>query len=1044
MLFKDFLLKSETILEKKISDSHYLDEKQCILNLISHAEFEENINKKITNYAKQLIIHARNNKKKIGNIDIFLTEYNLSNEEGIALMCLAEALLRIPDKETSDRFIKDKICKANWKNHINQSDSIFINAATWGLLITGKIIKPSYKKNLSGIFKNFLIRTSKGSIRLIIRQAMKILSRQFVLGEDIQESLEKSQEEKSKGYYYSYDMLGESAKTEKDSELYYQNYLNTIDIVGKNSKNINDIYQKPNISIKLSALFSRYEFSQLQRVMKELYSRVKHLAMRSKKYNITLTIDAEEASQLEISLQIIEKLALDKDLINWNGLGLAVQSYQKRAYSVIDWLINLSHRSNKRLIVRLVKGAYWDSEIKIAQTGGFENYPVFTRKSYTDISYIACAKKMLFYKKEIFSQFATHNAYTIASILEFSDGVDFEFQCLHGMGSGLYDQIVQSNNKIPCRIYAPFGNHKHLLAYLVRRLLENGANTSFIYRIRDKKISPEKLIENPIIIAKKFDGEPHPNIPLPKNIYKTRINAKGIDINNRIIMKKLIKKINFATKRWESYPLIAKINKPNRYEKYVLNPENSKEIIGTIIYTDPNEVDIAIERSLIAFSKWKKVSVIDRIYYLQKMGNLLENNMENFIALLIKEAGKTIPNAISEIREAINFCRYYAEEAKKLFSSPIEMIGPTGEKNSLYYHGRGIIACISPWNFPLAIFLGGIVASIVAGNTVIAKPAEQTSLIAHKTVQLLYKSGIPKDVVQCLPGDGNIIGEKIINDVRINSVIFTGSNDTAKRIFRLISKKSGIITNLIAETGGQNALIVDSSALLEQVTTDIIYSAFNNSGQRCSSLRVLFVQNDIADNLISMIKGAMKELTIGDPKYLSTDIGPIIDQESKKKLLDYISYIKLYADMIYQVDIKNNTNINGNFFPPTIIEINNINLLKEEIFGPILHIIRFNSYDLKKIINQINNMGYGLTAGVHTRVNNTAKYICDNLNIGNIYINRNQIGAEVGVQPFGGEGLSGTGPKTGGPNYLVRLSYERTISINTTATGGNTVLLSLE
>ena len=1048
MIF-NWALDARSPLEKAISNAHRMDEKTCVENLIQHAKLSAQDTQEIQALGEKLVLGARRAKANQSGIDAFMVEYDLSTDEGITLMCLAEALLRIPDKYTMDRLIQDKICQADWRAHLKQSDSLFVNAATWGLLLTGKIINPKRDPNrvFSNTFKGLLNRSSEGSIRGAIRQSMKIIGKQFVLGETIEAALKRGKKSQEKGYRYSFDMLGEAAKTDADAVYYLESYTQAIHAIGKSNAEPG-VADSNGISVKLSALHPRYEATQHPRVMTELYQRIHALAVLAKHYQIGLTIDAEEVDRLEISLAVIEKLALDPDLADWNGLGLALQAYQKRAFYVVDWLCDLAKSSQRRFMVRLVKGAYWDSEIKLSQEFGYAGYPVFTRKPYTDVSYIACAKKILQNTDCIYPQFASHNAHTVATIYQLAgDYADFEFQCLHGMGDALYDQVVsaQSAHKIPCRIYAPVGTHQHLLAYLVRRLLENGANSSFVNRLVEAKIPASELVQDPIAQAEIFGAEPHPHIALPHHIYgDTRMNAKGIDLFNIDNTEWLDQEMVAASQKpWQAYPLLHKQSKPRRKGHDIGNPADRSQVVGTVIEATEQDVETALTTARDAFYGWDHTPVETRAQCLEKMADLLEQHMPRFMAMAIKEAGKSIPNAISEIREAIDFCRYYAEQARLHFSSPETLPGPTGELNQLSLHGRGFIVCISPWNFPLAIFLGEVTAALAAGNTVIAKPAEQTPLIAFAAVQLLHEAGVPTDVVQLLPGTGEVVGAKLTADPRIDGVIFTGSTETAKAIQVTLAKKPGAIAPLIAETGGQNAMIVDSSALPEQVTTDVIMSAFDSAGQRCSALRVLFVQEDIADDLIKMISGAMAELKLDDPGYLSTDIGPVIDQEAQAILLDHIENMKKQAKLHYQVTPADSC-AKGTFVPPTLFEINDLSALKREVFGPVLHVIRYSAKQLDAVIDSINNTGYGLTAGVHSRINATVDYIRERLRVGNLYVNRNQVGAVVGVQPFGGEGLSGTGPKAGGHMYLPRLAVERVVTTNTTASGGNASLMSLE
>ncbi|MDO8954560.1 MAG: bifunctional proline dehydrogenase/L-glutamate gamma-semialdehyde dehydrogenase PutA [Gammaproteobacteria bacterium] len=1038
----------DTDLSRLFSEAYRADETRCVEDLLKQIDISDEANLKIQIRAEKLVVAVRQLRLNKGGIDAFMAEYDLSSQEGVALMCLAEALLRIPDTLTADRLIRDKLSQADWYSHLGESDSLFVNAATWSLVLTGKWVRNDTYCNteLEHNLKGWMSRQSNAVIRKATLHAMKIMGNQFVMGETIQKAQKRAEKLEANGYRYSYDMLGEAARTEADAQVYLASYIDAIHAIGQNKPNL-PMHERAGISIKLSAIHPRYEINQIARVQSELLPRVKSLANMAKHYNIGLTIDAEEADRLEISLQIIEALAMDPDLAAWQGLGLAVQAYQKRAPLVIDWLHELAQRSHHRIMVRLVKGAYWDSEIKNSQEFGLAGYPVYTRKAYTDVAYLACAKKMLAHRESFYCMFATHNAHTVSSIIEMADGYrDFEFQCLHGMGDTLYDQVVDRNHGfgMPCRIYAPVGNYKSLLAYLVRRLLENGANSSFVNRIIDTSIPISELIENPIIIARELKCTPHPGIPLPRNIYGDRMNSKGIDLSNQLELQELASEMTEAMKdEWLAVPIIADSIDSDGKSKALYNPANRKELIGYVTEATPEHVEHALNAAELAFPAWQATSAQNRAQCLRRMADLLETNMALLMAMAVKEAGKSIPNAIGEVREAVDFCRYYADQAEFHFSKPTELKGITGELNQFSLHGRGIFICISPWNFPLAIFLGEVTAALAAGNVVIAKPAEQTPLIATMAIELLHQAGVPRNVVQMLPGRGEIIGSQLVNDKRIGGVIFTGSTEVAHLINKSLANRTGPIVPFIAETGGQNAMIVDSSALPEQVVKDVIASAFDSAGQRCSALRVLFLQEDIADSTIEMLKGAMDELRVGDPNLLSTDIGPVIDEEARDNLLAHIELMKHEATLIHQVRLSSEAKL-GTFVPPTAFELSSLSSLKREVFGPILHIIRFKAAELNKVVEQINNTGYGLTFGIHSRIQETIDYLCQNIRVGNVYVNRNIIGAVVGVQPFGGQGLSGTGPKAGGPLYLPRLAVERSLSVNTTASGGNASLMSLK
>jgi RHH-type proline utilization regulon transcriptional repressor/proline dehydrogenase/delta 1-pyrroline-5-carboxylate dehydrogenase len=989
-------------LRRAICEAYRLDEDQCLDNLLSQAQLSADALTRIQDTARKLVIDVRKRRLGKGGLDAFLFEYDLSSEEGVALMCLAEALLRIPDIETIDKLIKDKITQPDWEQHLGKSKSTFVNAATWALMLTGKVINPNRasSSNMSSVLQRLTKRSGEPVIREAVSQAMKILGRQFVMGQTIEEALKRATILENKGFSYSYDMLGEEACTNEDADKYYASYMYAIETIGRASVGKNP-YNGPGISVKLSALHPRYEWRQRNRVLHELLPRLVNLVLAAKKWDLGFTIDAEEAERLDLSLDLIERIISDPRIEGWNGFGLAVQAYQRRAPYVIDFISDLARKYKRRIMVRLVKGAYWDAEIKWAQERGLNGYPVFTRKASTDVSYIACVKKLLAASDAIYPQFATHNAYTVALIVELAkDYRDFEFQCLHGMGDALYANVVGPENfDLPCRIYAPVGGHQSLLAYLVRRLLENGANTSFVNRIVDERAPVEEIIADPCQKINSLTHKPHPRIPLPENLYgEARPNSLGIDFTNPLEYKKILQTLDSL--RQQASPPSA---------------------------TTKEQVAIALERAKHASVAWGQTEPEARCRCMQIMADLLEQNKAQFI---------------SEIREAIDYCWYYSYRTSLDFQVQT-LVGPTGENDQIRLHGRGIIVCISPWNFPLAIFLGQVVAALLAGNTVLAKPASQTPMIAAKAVELLYLAGVPKDVVQLLPGSGAIVGEALVSDSRVNGIIFTGSTDTARRINQMLANRPGPIVPFIAETGGQNSMIVDSSVLPEQVVKDVISSAFGSAGQRCSSLRVLYLQNDVADKIILMLSGAMAELNIGEPQELSTDIGPVIDRKAYEMLTEHKNHMKREAKLLYEAVVPAKLQ-NGNYFAPCAFEIQSIDQLKGEVFGPILHVIRYKASELAQVIDQVNSTGYGLTLGIHSRIDETIDFITQRIKAGNVYVNRNMIGAVVGVQPFGGEGLSGTGPKAGGPYYLPRLATERTVSVNTAAAGGNATLMSLQ
>lgn len=990
---------------------------------------------------------ARKAREGKSGIDAFLSEYSLSSQEGAVLMCLAESLLRIPDTDTAEKLIRDKLSTANWDLHRGKSDSTFVNFSTWALMFSGKVLNltENVKANPWSVLKKLIGKTGEPVIRTALYRGVRIMGKQFVMGETIESAVKRAQPNEKIGYRYSYDMLGESAKTMKDAERYFNSYTMAIEAIQKAS-NGKGIFEGPGLSVKVSALHPRYEFAQRDRSLKEIFPKLLHLAQNAKAGNIGLTIDAEEADRLELSLELINMVSAHPSLKDWDGLGLAVQAYQKRAGAVLDYLSECGEKHHRRFMVRLVKGAYWDAEIKRAQERGFESYPVFTRKSSTDLSYFHCAQKLLSNNKHFYPQFATHNAQTAAWIIEHAkNNKNFEFQRLHGMGEELYDEIVPAQKLgIPCRVYAPVGGYEELLSYLVRRLLENGANTSFVNRLADETTPIDQIIQDPIERTKKLISYPHPHLPIPHDIYPDRPNSKGFDISDPQVLLDLSTQIKNIDYHWECKPIIGDIaiNIDECRKEGRFNPTNTQEKIGIVYNAGTELAEKAIEIANVHYEEWDKVGGQKRGDILQKVADLIEENAPSFIAYCIKEAGKTLNDAIAEIREAADFCRYYGSLAQKHFETPLNLQGVTGETNHLSLHGRGVFLCISPWNFPLAIFTGQIAASLAAGNAVLAKPAQQTPLIAHLAVTLFHQAGVPKEVLHLVPGKGSEIGQFLIEHPKIAGVCFTGSTETAWHINQSLAKKRGTIVPFIAETGGQNVMIIDSSALPEQVVNDIITSSFQSAGQRCSALRVAFIQDDIADKVIDMLKGAMDELDIGDTRHLKTDIGPVIDANAQKTLLEHAEKMTQTAKLIHKATLSPDC-VKGHFVAPHAFEISDLSVLEKEVFGPILHIIRFKSDQLPNVVESINKTGYGLTLGIQTRIQTTMDYIRDHAKVGNMYVNRNMIGAVVGVQPFGGEGLSGTGPKAGGPHALFRHATERTYTVNTTAIGGNTSLVTM-
>ncbi|CAM3041445.1 bifunctional proline dehydrogenase/L-glutamate gamma-semialdehyde dehydrogenase PutA [Legionella worsleiensis] len=1033
-------------LRAAINKAYRADELSLITELCDKAALEPEQQIAIRASAMKLVETVRSERKKSTGIDSFLTEYALSSDEGIALMCLAEALLRVPDNATIDNLIKDKLSGGDWSAHRGQSDSFFVNATTWALMLTGKVLTPEKAENiLTKALMKVVNRSSEAVVRTAVEKAMRIMSKQFVMGRTINEALTRAKKKEAKGYCYSYDMLGEAALTSADALRYFDAYKKAIESIGQQVDKNANLYQRAGISIKLSAIHPRYNESQYERVMEELPPRLLVLSRMAKDYGIALTVDAEESERLDLSLDVIEKVFKDNSLDGWDGFGLAVQSYQKRAFYVLDWVAALARSKNRRMMVRLIKGAYWDSEIKKTQMQGLSEYPVFTRKVFTDVSFQACAKKLLTMTDAIYPQFATHNAYSVAMILNIvGEYRDFEFQCLHGMGNELYEQVVpQEYYGITCRIYAPVGSHEDLLPYLVRRLLENGANSSFVNRIVDDNAPISDLVDDPVSKTRSLLHSINKNIPLPEHLFlPTRKNSKGFDFSNRYERALLQQELSrLDLNQWRAGPIVGgKMSCDD--QQTVTSPQQPSRPVGNVQLASLDDVEQALVQAESAFPLWSKTPVGERAACLSRFADLLQANMMEFLSLACLEAGKTWNDGVAEVREAIDFCRYYAHMAQQLMAEPTRLHGYTGEINELSLHPRGTILCISPWNFPLAIFTGQVVAGLVTGNCVIAKPAEQTPLIAAYAVKLMHQAGIPAGAVQLLPGAGETIGAALVADKRIKAVLFTGSTDTANLINRTLAMRGGEIIPLIAETGGQNAMLVDSSALLEQVVVDAVVSAFGSAGQRCSALRVLFVQEEVYPRTIELLKGAMAELVVGDPCWLTTDIGPVIDHDALSSLTNHVEQMKKKYEILYQCKLGDECE-SGYFMPPTAIAIDHINALEKEVFGPVLHVIQFKRKNLDQVIHQINQTGFGLTLGIHSRINETVEYIRQRVHAGNCYVNRNMIGAVVGLQPFGGEGLSGTGPKAGGPNYLVRLCHERTYTVDTTAAGGNASLMSL-
>ncbi|WP_343211763.1 bifunctional proline dehydrogenase/L-glutamate gamma-semialdehyde dehydrogenase PutA [Aquisediminimonas sediminicola] len=1002
-------------LRRQVTAAYRKPEHLCISELIGQAEISGETADAIRRTAMSLVSSLRA-KGQRGGVEALIKEYSLSSQEGVALMCLAESLLRVPDNATRDALIRDKIAPGDWQAHLGQGRSLFVNAATWGLVVTGKLVGANSEEGLGNALSRLIARAGEPVIRCGVDMALELMGEQFVTGETIDEALRRAKKLEVQGYGYSYDMLGEAAVTAADADRYLNSYEQAIHAIGKASTG-RGIYGGPGISIKLSALHPRFSRAQLGRVMAELLPKVRGLAVLAKGYGIGFNIDAEEADRLELSLDLLECLAYDSGLAGWNGLGFVVQAYGKRCPYVIDWLIDLAKNSGRRMMVRLVKGAYWDSEIKRAQVDGLIDFPVYTRKIHTDVSYIACARKLLASREAIFPQFATHNAQTVATIYhlagpDFMLG-DYEFQCLHGMGEPLYEEVVGPGKlDRPCRIYAPVGAHETLLAYLARRLLENGANSSFVHRIWDENISVAELACDPVDLARDIQplGAPHAAIALPADIYGARTNSAGLDLGDERLLAELTQKLRkSAQKTYFAAPMVPRLQ-CLRTSMPVINPSCRFDQVGRVEPALDREVGDAVQIAIGAFASWAATPVEERAVALDRAADEMQVALPELVGLIIREAGKSTANAIAEVREAIDFLRYYARQARQ---ARVDELTPLG-----------LVVCISPWNFPLAIFIGQIAAALVVGNIVLAKPAEETPLIAAEGARILHAAGIPVDALLYLPGDG-ALGAALVARPETAAVIFTGSTEVAKLIQNELAKRcstKGAPIPLIAETGGQNAMIVDSSALAEQVTADVIASAFDSAGQRCSALRVLCLQEDIADRQLAMLKGALAELTIGRTDRLATDIGPVISLQAKAEIVAHIKRMRSEGYNVEQLPLPAECE-DGTFIAPTIIEIDRIDCIGREVFGPVLHVLRYSRSDMHALINQINQTGYGLTFGLHTRLDETIADVTSRIAAGNLYVNRNMISAVVGVQPFGGRGLSGTGPKAGGPLYLGRLVH---------------------
>jgi len=1009
-----------------LDDGKYRDERAAVHDLLARAPLSPEDRAAVRAEAEALVRTARRAARRQGVVESFLQEFSLGTREGLALMCLAEALLRTPDEETRDRLIAEKIGSADWAAHLGQSESLFVNASTWGLMLTGKLVEPDEeaRRDLPAFLKKIAGRVGEPVIRAAVAQAVRIMGEQFVLGRDIQAALKRAEAD---GYICSFDMLGEGARTAADAARYEKSYADAIEAVGAQSDGAGP-EAGHGVSVKLSALSPRYEAVQEERVWAELYPRLKRLALIAARHNINFTIDAEEADRLTLSLKLLDRLSREPELGAWRGLGLAVQAYQKRGVAAVEAVAGLARSSGRRLMVRLVKGAYWDSEIKRAQVNGRPDYPVYTTKAATDLSYLVCAKAMIEASPHLYAQFATHNAHTLAAVRRMANarGVKIEFQRLHGMGEALYRAAEDLYDGVLVRAYAPVGGHEDLLPYLVRRLLENGANTSFVHALLDERVPAEDVVVDPITAVEAAGAGPHPKIPLPRDIYGgARKNSEGVDLS-------------ISKERERLVEAIAALKLAKHSGEPVRSPTDGS-VVGYVTEATAKDIDAAFKAAEAAQPAWDAAGGTARAEVLRKMADALEANRDRLIALCTREAGKTLIDGVAEVREAADFCRYYAHLAETKFAGPEVLKGPVGEANSIELHGRGVFVCISPWNFPLAIFTGQIAAALAAGNAVIAKPAEQTPLIAQEAVRLYHDAGLDPRLLALTPGRGETVGAALVAHPGCDGVAFTGGTDTAWRINQTLAARKGPIVPFIAETGGLNGMFVDTTALKEQVIDDVVLSAFGSAGQRCSALRLLFLPRDTADGLIEGIAGAMDALVVGDPADPRTDVGPVIDQDARMSLMAHLERLEKRAKVLHRLPAPEQ----GTFFGPVLAEVPDGGFLDREVFGPILHVVRYDPENLPQVAAELAGKGYGLTLGVHSRIEGFAEEVRRLVPAGNVYVNRSIIGAVVGVQPFGGEGLSGTGPKAGGPNALSRYCVERAVSVNITAQGGDPALLNL-
>lgn len=1023
-------------------NTHYLaNEESAVSHLLDLVSTADNHTPAITEEAMRLVEAVRAQPDRLSPLERFLIEYDLATEEGVLLMCLAETLLRVPDKDTVDALIADKVREADWEKHLGNRD-LLVNASTWGLMLTGQLLNDPgpVKGSPLALWRELVSNLSEPVVRNSIRLAMRVIGDQFVLGESIDAALARADKKGRPWEDFSFDMLGEAALTSAEARGYLDAYANAIAAIAA----ANNDRQECGVSVKLSALCPRFEVSQWQRAEPELTGALLELARQARDAGIPLTVDAEESERLALGLQVFSNVFNDDSLRDWNGLGLAVQAYQKRALPVLDHLAGLAVSANKKIPVRLVKGAYWDGEIKQAQVQGLTDFPVFTRKCNTDLSYQAAVIFLAEHRDTLYPQFATHNAFTTAWVKAFFTPDQCEFQRLWGMGETLYDVLnTDSDNPYRCRVYAPVGSHDRLLPYLVRRLLENGANTSFVHRIADATVPVTAIVADPVSQARQNTGRHrHPHIALPLALFSgTRRNSAGINLADRQQIHSLLEAIHaFSTEFYKVYPLVPG-TRASGEKVDIFNPFDARIAIGECRYTDKETVAAAIGQAAGAWRSWQDLPIETRTQLLEKTASLLETNRAELIALCVREAGKTIPDAHNEIREAVDFLRYYASECRRLMAEPVPLPGPVGESNTLELRGKGVFACISPWNFPVAIFTGQVAAALAAGNTVLAKPAEETSACAMRIVQLFHEAGIPEAALTFIPGDGKTIGDWMLQDDRIAGVAFTGSTAVARAIEHKLAQKPEAIATLVAETGGINVMLVDSSALAEQVVKDVVFSAFNSAGQRCSALRVLYLQEEIADQITNLVIGRLQELQPGDPGLMETDIGPVISAGAMTDIQNHVDKARQERRLVYQGEQIAG---NGYFVPPAIINIDRLSDLKQEVFGPVLHIVRYQAANLMSLCDEINQSGFALTFGIHSRISHRIEAVCERIHAGNVYINRNMVGAVVGSQPFGGSRLSGTGPKAGGPYYLPRFCTEQTITNNTAAIGGDASLFAID